>query len=115
MQICNDFQHYCIFLIDRFFFFADYDGLWVGGHRNRPGNNWTWIGSENHDELPVPTSSIVSAYPEWYKTDKVLDDSLKNCLVFERTGHNLPILVPTDCKMKKPFVCSRIGKTKQFR
>ncbi|XP_043284631.1 uncharacterized protein [Venturia canescens] len=87
-----------------------YDGLWIGGHRKNAENNWTWIESEGNNETPVASTSIASNYPKWYRTDKVPEDASKNCLIFERTGHNLPILVPTNCKKKKPFVCSRIVK-----
>ena len=74
--------------------------------------DWTWIGVEGREELLIPSSTILVGHPEWYKPDD-RQEADNNCLVFDRVGHDLPILVPSNCQLRKPFICSRVGELNQ--
>lgn len=34
----------------------------------------------------------------------------RDCLIFDRSDHDAPVLVPENCRQRKPFVCMRAGE-----
>ncbi|XP_025154068.1 uncharacterized protein LOC105189897 isoform X2 [Harpegnathos saltator] len=88
-----------------------YDGLWIGGQRKDFASDWGWIDTRRKEELLRLNSLMVTDHTAWYVADERRSGE-KNCLMFDRLGHDSPLLVPEDCRQRKPFVCMRAGKKK---
>lgn len=86
-----------------------YDGLWIGGQRMNSTNNWTWIDTGRNTDNLISDTLVRENYPSWYDLNHHRH-SEKNCLVFDRIGHDVPSYIPENCELRKPFVCMRVGK-----
>ena len=92
---------------------TEYDGLWIGGYRKNSTANWTWVGERSDEDSVIPESILLQNFPSWFEILKQ-GQVEKNCLLFNRLGHDVPILLPENCYFRRPFICVRLGEKLRF-
>ncbi|XP_011506587.1 PREDICTED: uncharacterized protein LOC105369040 [Ceratosolen solmsi marchali] len=88
-----------------------YDGLWIGGYRKNKTNGWSWISDGKSKASRVPKKILFESYPSWYHVSSKIS-SQQNCLLFNRIGHDIPVFIPENCQLRRPFICLRDVKRK---
>ncbi|XP_033220527.1 uncharacterized protein LOC117175090 isoform X3 [Belonocnema kinseyi] len=89
-----------------------YDGLWIGGYKKKSAANWTWIGEKSDEDSIIPQSVLNQNYPSWLGNVNQ-EPSEQNCLLFNRLGHDMPVFLPENCYLRRPFICVRVGRKKE--
>jgi len=54
-------------------------------------------------------SVLIRDHPSW-NAENDHRSGERNCLAFDKSGHDTSVLVAENCRLRKPFLCMRVGE-----